>query len=169
MSSSICSDSDSSCNDSINITDQLNNELKCLKKKKTSCHISDSSKSLPGDGTVEEESKDLCDVVADIRVDILRILMLMQKMMNELCSQSKKINKVTCSIMDKSCASATAGTCATSEEDLARLTREFDAKLENMKKEMEEETKKIIANHTTTTKSMNTHFNTIPKLSSRLQ
>lgn len=198
MSSSICSDSTTSCNDSMNITDQLNDELKCIKKKKKPvCHISSSSESLPEDNsnlTTDDhpykcrphkhhktsETTDDCkeevteckedniyDVVSDLRVDILRILMLMQKVMNELSVQSKKIKKL--SRKDNICASVVTNTCATSEEDLAKISREFDAKLETLKREIEEETRKIISNHTVTTKAVNIRHAKIPNLGNRLQ
>lgn len=189
MSSSICSDSDSSCNDSMNITAQLNDEIKCAKKKSKICHISES---LPNDSSNLTSSSDthshkckppkkpckdtdsdekcddtnLCDVVTDMRSDILRILMLMQKIMNEVCHQNKKIKKASCSHTSV----LTTNTCTTTSDDnILKLTKEFDAKLETLKQEIEEETRKIISNNTTVTKSISLQHSRIPKLGNRLQ
>ena len=106
----------------------------------------------------------------DIQKDMLKMFVMMQHMITELCDYKKSVNKLETKLKhNKSYAT---------KKDITKLNEELDLKMENLKQELQNETSKLIAdnkivynNSTNTTNNnsavSNAHVVSVPSLTTR--
>ena len=103
------------------------------------------------------DQNNLVKIVSDMRVDILKILMLLQNVTQTLDNHNKKINNMNLSV--------------NYNEDLVKITNDFDSKLENMKHDIQNITSNVsIVNQPA--QNPNYHYANnirVPSLTSRLR